>query len=86
VARPGRACNRASAYLKPNIGIDGSPLAAAIKLAQQPRRDTGKTIRIGLVWMTTNKGIVWHHGLTDGYKELSWFYGRRRRGVLSTHP
>jgi hypothetical protein len=78
--RPGRPCNRASAYLKPNIGIDGSPLAAAIKLAQQPRRDMGKTIRIGPAWMTTNKGIVWHNGLTDGYKELSRFYGRSAAG------
>jgi serine-type D-Ala-D-Ala carboxypeptidase/endopeptidase len=50
-------------YLKANMGIDGSPppLAAAMKLAQQPRRDMNKTMRIGLAWMTTNKGIVWHN-------------------------
>jgi hypothetical protein len=50
------------------------------ELAQQPRRDIGKTIRIGLARMTTNKGIVWHNGLTDGYKELSRSYGRSAAG------
>jgi hypothetical protein len=50
------------------------------ELAQQPRRDIGKTIRIGLAWLTTNKGIVWHNGLTDGYEELSRFYGRSAAG------
>jgi hypothetical protein len=29
-----------------------------MKLAQQPRRDMGKTMRIGLAWMMTNKGIA----------------------------
>jgi serine-type D-Ala-D-Ala carboxypeptidase/endopeptidase len=37
-------------YLKANMGIDGPPLAAAMKLAQQPRRDRDKTMRIGLAW------------------------------------
>jgi serine-type D-Ala-D-Ala carboxypeptidase/endopeptidase len=48
--------------LKANMGVDESPLAA-IKLAQQPRHDMNKTMRIGLAWMTTDKGIVWKDGL-----------------------
>jgi hypothetical protein len=39
------------------MGIEQSPLVAAMKLAQQPRRNVGKTNRIALAWMTTNKGI-----------------------------
>src|SRR5262245_12949267 len=44
-------------YLRANMGIDQSPLTAAMKLAQQPRREIGK-MRIGLAWMTTEKGMV----------------------------
>jgi serine-type D-Ala-D-Ala carboxypeptidase/endopeptidase len=45
-------------YLKANMGIDRSPLAAAMKFAQRPRRHMAKTIRIGLAWVVTDKGIV----------------------------
>jgi serine-type D-Ala-D-Ala carboxypeptidase/endopeptidase len=69
-------------YLKTNMGIDGSPLAVAMKLAQQPRRDMGKTIRIGLAWMTTDKGIVWHNGQTGGYRSFLGFTVDGRRGVV----
>jgi serine-type D-Ala-D-Ala carboxypeptidase/endopeptidase len=37
-------------YLKANMGIDQSPLAAAMKLAQGSRSDIAKTVRIGLAW------------------------------------
>src|SRR5207237_4284290 len=53
-------------YLKANMGIDQSPLAAAMKLAQRPLSDMAKTTRIGLAWMTTDKGIAWEHGMTAG--------------------
>ena len=69
-------------YLKANMGIDGSPLATAMKLAQQPRRNLGKTIRIGLAWMTTDKGIVWHAGQTGGYRSFLGFTADGRRGVV----
>jgi serine-type D-Ala-D-Ala carboxypeptidase/endopeptidase len=68
-------------YLKANMGIDQSPLAAAMKLAQQPRRDMGK-MRIGLAWMTTDKGIVWHNGMTGGYSSFIGFTADGRRGVV----
>jgi serine-type D-Ala-D-Ala carboxypeptidase/endopeptidase len=69
-------------YLKANMGIDESPLAAAMKLAQRPRRDMNKTMRIGLAWMTTDKGIVWQNGLTRGYRSFFGFTADGRRGVV----
>jgi D-alanyl-D-alanine-carboxypeptidase/D-alanyl-D-alanine-endopeptidase len=64
------------------MGIDQSSLAAAMKLAQQPRSDFTKTIRIGLAWMTTRKGIVWHNGGTGGYRCFLGFTAGGRRGVV----
>jgi D-alanyl-D-alanine-carboxypeptidase/D-alanyl-D-alanine-endopeptidase len=69
-------------YLRANMGIDQSSLAAAMKLAQQPRSDFTKTIRIGLAWMTTRKGIVWHNGGTGGYRSFLGFTADGRRGVV----
>jgi serine-type D-Ala-D-Ala carboxypeptidase/endopeptidase len=69
-------------YLKANMGIDQSPLASAMKLAQRPRRDMSKTMRIGLAWMTTDKGIVWKNGLTPGYRSFLGFTADGRRGVV----
>jgi serine-type D-Ala-D-Ala carboxypeptidase/endopeptidase len=68
-------------YLRANMGIDQSPLGAAMKLAQQPRRDIGK-MRIGLAWVTTDKGIVWHDGMTGGYSSFIGFTADGRRGVV----
>jgi CubicO group peptidase (beta-lactamase class C family) len=69
-------------YLKANMGIDPSPLTAAMKLAQQPRRDMGKIMHIGLAWITTDKGIVWHNGMTAGYRSFLGFTADGRRGVV----
>jgi serine-type D-Ala-D-Ala carboxypeptidase/endopeptidase len=69
-------------YLKANMGIDPSPLAAAMKLAQAPRSDMAKTMRIGLAWITTDKGIVWHNGGTGGYRSFLGFTADGRRGVV----
>ncbi len=69
-------------YLRTNMGIDPSPLAAAMKLAQQPRSDMTKTMRIGLAWMTTRKGIIWHNGGTGGYRSFIGFTADGRRGVV----
>ena len=60
-------------YLKANMGIDHSPLAAAMKLAQWPRNDTDNAMRIGLAWVTTDQGIVWHNGATGGYRSFLGF-------------
>ncbi|WP_315729123.1 serine hydrolase domain-containing protein [Bradyrhizobium sp. SZCCHNS2015] len=70
-------------YLKANMGIDPSPLADAMKLAQRPRNDIPKTaMRIGLAWMTTSKGLVWHGGATLGYRSFLGFTADGRRGVV----
>jgi serine-type D-Ala-D-Ala carboxypeptidase/endopeptidase len=69
-------------YLKANMGIDQSPLAAAMKLAQQPRSNLAETARIGLAWMTTDNGIVWHSGGTGGYRSFLGFTEDGRRGVV----
>jgi CubicO group peptidase (beta-lactamase class C family) len=69
-------------YLKANMGLDPSQLTAAMKLAQQPRSDMTKTMRIGLAWMTTRKGIVWHNGETGGYRSFLGFTADGRRGVV----
>jgi hypothetical protein len=73
-------------YLKANMGVDQPPssaaMAAAMKLAQQPRSDVSKAMRIGLAWMTTNKGIVWHNGGTGGYRSFLGFTADGRRGVV----
>ena len=41
-----------------------------------------KTTRIGLAWMTTDKGIVWHNGMTAGYRSFLGFTADGRRGVV----
>jgi D-alanyl-D-alanine-carboxypeptidase/D-alanyl-D-alanine-endopeptidase len=69
-------------YLKASMGVDRSPLAAAMTLAQQPRSDVGKSGRIGLAWMITNKGLVWHSGGTGGYRSYLGFSADKRRGVV----
>jgi ATP-dependent Clp protease adapter protein ClpS len=69
-------------YLKANMGIDQSPLVAAMKLAQQPRSSMAETARIGLAWMTTGNGIVWHSGGTGGYRSFLGFTEDGRRGVV----
>jgi serine-type D-Ala-D-Ala carboxypeptidase/endopeptidase len=69
-------------YLKVNMGVDQSPLVAAMKLAQQPRSDTANSMRIGLAWMTTDKGMVWHGGGTGGYRSFLGFKADGRRGVV----
>jgi serine-type D-Ala-D-Ala carboxypeptidase/endopeptidase len=69
-------------YLKANMGIDPSPLAATMRFAQQPRSDMTKTMRIGLAWMTTGKGIIWHNGETGGYRSFLGFTADGRHGAV----
>jgi CubicO group peptidase (beta-lactamase class C family) len=69
-------------YLKANMGIDQSTLAAAMKLAQPPRSNMDETARIGLAWMMTGKEIVWHSGGTGGYRSFLGFTEDGLRGVV----
>jgi CubicO group peptidase (beta-lactamase class C family) len=69
-------------YLRVNMGLDPSPLAEAMQFAQAPRRDMNRNLRIGLAWITTARGIVWHNGGTGGYRSFLGFDADRRRGVV----
>lgn len=69
-------------YLKANMGMSHSPLQTAMKFAQQPRADIGNGTRIGLAWMTTGKGVVWHNGGTGGYRSFIGFTADGRHGVV----
>jgi hypothetical protein len=42
----------------------------------------GGGTRIGLAWMTTGKGIVWHNGGTGGYRSFIGFTADGRHGVV----
>lgn len=69
-------------YLRANIGVDHTPLEAAMKFAQEPRLDTNLNMRIGLAWMTTKQGIVWHNGGTGGYRSFLGFTADGKHGVV----
>ena len=69
-------------YLKANMGIGSSPLAAAMSLAQQARSDVAKAMHVGLAWVVSDKGIVWHNGGTGGYRGFLGFTADRTRGVI----
>ena len=69
-------------YLFANMGVGPSPLSAAMKLAQQPRSDVPKMGRIGLAWIISDRGIVWHNGGTGGYRSFLGLTADGRRGVV----
>ena len=69
-------------YLKANMGAGAPSLTKAMKFAQQPRGDVDQGNRIGLAWMTTDKGIVWHNGGTGGYRSFLGFSADGRHGVV----
>jgi len=74
-----------SRYLQANMGLLKTPLAAAMRLAHEPRRDIGGGDRIGLAWMThhTAQGdVIWHNGETGGYSSFIGFTSDGRRGVV----
>lgn len=69
-------------YLRANMGLDPSPLSEAMSFAQEPRRDAGRIMRVGLAWITSDKGIVWHNGGTGGYRSFIGFTADRRHGIV----
>ena len=72
-------------YLRANMGELKTPLAAAMQLARQPRRDIGGGDQIGLAWMThhTPHGdVIWHNGETGGYSSFIGFTPDGLRGVV----
>lgn len=69
-------------YLKANMGADAGSLYEAMKLAQTPRLNVNEHNRIGLAWMTTDKGITWHNGGTAGYRSFIGWSADRQHGVV----
>jgi serine-type D-Ala-D-Ala carboxypeptidase/endopeptidase len=76
------AANDMLRYLRANMGIDQTPLADAMKYAQEPRREFETNLRIGLAWMTTGQGIIWHSGGTGGYRSFIGFTTDGHKGVV----
>lgn len=67
-------------YLKANMNAPQGPLGPAMALAHKPRTATSiPGQQIGLAWMTTPSGLVWHNGGTGGY---SSFIGFKRDGTI----
>ena len=69
-------------YLKANMGVDQSSLTKPMRFAQQPRKEMIAKMRIGLAWMTTDKGIIWHNGGTGGYRSFIGFNPDSHKGVV----
>lgn len=72
-------------YLRCNMGT--GPLARDCLYGHQPR-STFPGGKIGLVWMTSPSGVVWHDGDTAGFHAMIEISADRKRGtvVLSNGP
>jgi len=57
------------------------PLASDARMVQEPRSNA-EGQRIGLAWLTSPRGYVWHNGGTGGYRSFMGFSPSRRQGVV----
>ena len=73
-------------FLAANMGLVKTPLATAMNLAQQPRRDTDlSATRVGLAWCISRRHgaeLNWHNGQTGGYHSFVGFNRDNSRGVV----
>ncbi len=72
-------------FLAANLEFAPSKLAPALRLAQQPQRDAGAQMKIGLGWHIAEKHdaqIVWHNGGTGGYHSFIGFNPATKRAVV----
>jgi CubicO group peptidase (beta-lactamase class C family) len=73
-------------FVAANIGLNKSPLLAAMQLAHQSRHDTGiPDLEIGLNWHILkryNTPIIWHNGQTGGYHSFIGFDQKARKGIV----
>src|SRR5450432_147563 len=73
-------------FVAANLGLNKSPLLAAMQMAHQSRRDTGiPDLEIGLGWHILKKFdsvVVWHNGGTGGYHSFIGFDPKARKGVV----
>src|SRR6266498_1513571 len=73
-------------FIAANLGLNQSPLLAAMQKTHQPQHDTGiPDLEIGLGWHILKKfdtEIVWHNGGTGGYHSFIGFDRKKRKGVV----
>jgi D-alanyl-D-alanine-carboxypeptidase/D-alanyl-D-alanine-endopeptidase len=74
-------------FVAANLGLNKSPLLAAMQMTHQSRHDTGiPDLEIGLNWHILKKfdtTIVWHNGGTGGYHSFIGFDQKNRKGVVA---
>jgi CubicO group peptidase (beta-lactamase class C family) len=61
---------------------NASPLAKILAVTHTPRLDAAGDNRIGLAWLTTPRGNVWHNGGTGGYRSFMGFSPERGEAVV----
>ena len=73
-------------FVAANLGLQKSPLLAAMQMTHQSRHDTGvPDLEIGLNWHLLKKFgtvMVWHNGGTGGYHSFVGFDPKARKGVV----
>ncbi len=72
-------------FLEANLELAPTALAPALRLAQQPQRDAGTRMKIGLGWHIAEQHearVVWHNGGTGGYHSFIGFNPATRRAVV----
>ncbi len=73
-------------YVAAYMGLKNSPLASAMAMARQERKDTEMpALRIGLAWHVltlADASIVWHNGGTAGYHSFVGFDVKKGLGIV----
>ncbi|MFN8354888.1 MAG: serine hydrolase [Spirosomataceae bacterium] len=72
-------------YLKAQMGLEASPLQAAMNLTQQPLHEINNVMKIGLGWhflAANNDEIIWHNGGTGGYRTYIGFSKKTNKGII----
>jgi CubicO group peptidase (beta-lactamase class C family) len=68
-------------FVSVHLAAAPEPLASDARVAQEPRSNA-EGQRIGLAWLTSPRGYVWHNGGTGGYRSFMGFSPLRGQGVV----
>jgi CubicO group peptidase (beta-lactamase class C family) len=70
-------------FLRAEMGLDATPLAAAMALTQKRRARLGDHgASVGLAWHLTPEGRIWHNGQTGGFHSYVGFDPALASGVI----
>jgi D-alanyl-D-alanine-carboxypeptidase/D-alanyl-D-alanine-endopeptidase len=69
-------------FLCANLGYGPERLVHVLQKCHQPREKMASGHRIGLGWMVSDEGFVWHNGMTGGYASFIGFHPRHHAGVV----